>query len=158
MSSIEERIQRLEDERAVAAVLALYGSRADTGDHDGFVELFTDDAVIELLGGAPSGTAPEHAVWEGKERIREFINDPSMHMKIEGHCMHLPALGLRTAIEADAATAHSCSVVLLADEGSVSVYGAGFTRWELARVDGRWLIEKRSRVAIGAPNLEGSWT
>src|ERR1700722_12470905 len=89
------------DERAIAAVLALYGHYADTGDHDGFVELFTDDAVIELVGGAPSGVTSDRVTWNGKPEIRSFIEDPEMHMKIEGRCMHLPALNLRTSIEGD---------------------------------------------------------
>src|ERR1700684_1865233 len=115
------------DERAIAEVLALYGHYADTGDHDGFVGLFAEDAVIELVGGAPSGVSASTATWRGHREIRAFIDDPEMHMKIEGRCMHLPALNLRTTVRGDTASAHSCSVVLLNEGAAISVYGAGFT-------------------------------
>jgi hypothetical protein len=154
---LELRLQRHEDEAAIAEVLALYGWYADSGDHDGFVDLFSDDAVIELIGGVPSGAKGDPAIWTGQAEIRSFIDDPDMHMKIEGRCMHLPALNLRTTVDGDAATAESCSVVLLRDNSGTSVYGAGFTRWMLIRSDGRWLIKRRTRVAIGEAHRMVAW-
>jgi hypothetical protein len=148
-ASLEARLQLHEDERAIAEVLALYGFYADVGDHDAFVALFTDDGAIELIGGTPSGEKGDPAVWEGRAAIRHFIDDPDMHMKIEGRCMHLPALNLRTHIEGDTADAESCSLVLLEEAGSTSIYGAGFTRWTLVRTGERWLIKRRRRYAIG---------
>lgn len=143
------------DERAIAEVLALYGHYADTGDHDGFVGLFSEDAVIELVGGAPSGVTTDRATWRGTREIRRFIEDPQMHMKIEGRCMHLPALNLRTSIDGDTATAHSCSVVLVTGGDGISVYGAGFTDWSFVRIADRWQIQRRTRVALGATDRMG---
>jgi len=148
-SDLEARVQRLEDERDIAATLALYGRYADSGDHDAFVDLFTDDAVIRLLGGTPSGAHGDSPEWVGRERIREYIDDPTMHMKIEGRCMHLPALNLTVEVHGETATADSCSLVLLREQEATVVYGAGFTRWKLVRSDGRWRISERVRVAIG---------
>lgn len=144
------------DERAIAEMLALYGHYADTGDHDGFVDLFADDAVIELIGGAPSRVTAPRATWSGKGEIRAFIEDPHMHMKIEGRCMHLPALNLRTSVDGDAASAHSCSVVLVDDGGGISLYGAGFTDWSFVRLADRWRIQRRTRVALGATREMGA--
>lgn len=147
---LEVRLRRLEDEREIARVLALYGRYADAGDHDAFVELFTEDAVIELAGGTPSGAHGDNPTWVGRDRIREYIDDPSMHMKIEGRCMHLPVLNLTVDVDGDAARADSCSLVLLCDDAGTSIYGAGFTRWELVRTPVGWRISRRLRIAIGA--------
>jgi hypothetical protein len=76
-----------------------------------------------------------------------------MHMKIEGRCMHLPAVSLRTEIDADSAVAHTCSIVIVKETDGLVLYGAGFTVWSLVKADGRWLIRKRRRVAIGSPGL-----
>jgi ketosteroid isomerase-like protein len=153
---LEERIRRLEDERSIGETLALYGHYADTGDHDGFVDLFTEDAVIELVGGTPSGAYGDHVSWEGRGQIREYIDDPTMHMKIEGRCMHLAALNLRIALDGDQATAHSHSLVLLREGGETSIYGAGLTQWAFRRTGDRWRIAHRVRTAIGTPQRSSS--
>ena len=137
-------------------MLALYGRYADTGEHDSFVELFTEDAVIELSGGTPSGAHGDNPTWVGRDRIREYIDDPTMHMKIEGRCMHLPALNLTVDVDGDAAVAESYSLVLLREEDETSIYGAGFTHWELVRLPPGWRIRRRVRVAIGAPQRSSS--
>src|SRR4051812_42979391 len=146
----DARLARLFDEREIERVLALYGRYADHGEHEAFVQLFTEDAVIELVGGTPSGAHGDNPRWEGRERIREYMEDPTMHMKIEGRCMHLPALNLIVDVDGDEAEAESCSLVLLHEEGQTSIYGAGFTRWELVRTDTGWRIRRRVRVAIDA--------
>lgn len=146
---LERRVQRLEDERDIARTLALYGHHADSGNHDAFVDLFTPGAEIELVGGTPSGAHGDNPRWTGQEEIRRYIEDPTMHMLIEGRCMHLPALDLRVEVEGDRATADSRSLVLLREGGQTTVYGAGFTRWSLERGADGWRISRRVRVAIG---------
>jgi SnoaL-like domain len=153
---LEQRLQRLEDERDVAQTLALYGRYADSGDHDAFVDLFTEDAVIRLVGGTPSGAHGDTPEWVGRERIREYIDDPTMHMKIEGRCMHLPALNLTVDVDGDTATADSCSLVLLREQHETIIYGAGFTRWTLVREPDRWRIRERVRVAIATDQRSSS--
>jgi len=146
---LEARLKRLEDEREIAETLNLYGFYADMGDHAAFVDLFTEDATIELLGGTPDGSHGDFEVWTGRDEIWSYIDDPTMHMKIEGRCMHLAALNLRISIDGDLATAHTDSVVLLREADGISVYGAGFTHWTLRRDAGRWRIARRVRTAIG---------
>jgi hypothetical protein len=153
---LDSRVQRIEDERAIAETLALYGHYADVGDHERFVDLFTPDATIELVGGTPSGAHGDNPSWVGHEHIREYMDDPTMHMKIEGRCMHLAALNLRIELSGDEAAAHSYSLVLLRDSGETSIYGAGFTEWTLVRQEGRWRISRRVRTAIGTPQRSSS--
>lgn len=87
-ASVETRLRRLEDEREIAEALNLYGHHADTGEHG------------------------EREVWSGREEIRAYIDDPTMHMKIEGRCMHLAALNLRIEWDGEVATARRVRVAI----------------------------------------------
>jgi hypothetical protein len=153
---LEGRLRRFEDERDITDVLTRYAFYADMGDHDGFVNLFTEDAVIELIGGTPSGAHGDNPSWSGHAEIRDYIDDPTMHMKIEGRCMHLPAINLRIEIDGDEARCRSYSLVLLADPEPTHIYGAGFTDWLMVRHERSWLIKQRVRVAIGALHRSSS--
>jgi SnoaL-like domain len=153
-ADLEARMRRLEAERDITNTLHLYGFHADSGDHAAFVDLFTEDATIELIGGTPDGTHGALEVWNGHDAIRAYIDDPTMHMKIEGRCMHLAALNLRIEVDEDRADADSDSVVLLHENDGISIYGAGFTRWTLRYENDRWLIARRVRVAIGDAQIQ----
>jgi uncharacterized protein (TIGR02246 family) len=149
-ADLEARARRIEDEREITEALHRYGHYADTGQHEAFADLFTEDAVIELVGGTPSGAHGDNPSWTGRAEILEYMDDPTMHMKIEGRCMHLAALNLRISIDGDTATAHSYSLVLLREDDVNQIYGAGFAEWTFVRLDGRWRISRRVRTAIGA--------
>ncbi len=155
VAAIESRQKVYEDERVIRDLIARYGFYADCGAHESFVDLFTYDGVIELVGGAPAGVTEPSVRWSGRSELREFIGDPEIHMKIQGRCQHLPSLDLRIEIFGDSAVAHSSSVVLLKHLETVTIYGAGFTKWTLVRLEGRWLIRHRRRVAIGTADLAG---
>jgi hypothetical protein len=130
-------------------VLADYGFYADSGMHEEFVDNFTDDGLLEINGGEPSGTYGAHESWRGRESLLLFINDPAVHLSIEGRCMHVPTLNPRILLTGDTAIAETYSLVLVLSEGQVVINGAGFTRWEFERMQGRWRIARRSRHAIG---------
>jgi hypothetical protein len=86
---------------------------------------------------------------DGLDELREFIDDPRVHMTIEGHCMHLTTGNLRTEIDGDDAVAETYYVVLVRDGDRIAVTNGGFTRLRLRRVEGRWRIRNRLRHQIG---------
>jgi hypothetical protein len=156
IEQLEARQRVLEDELEIRDLLARYGIHADVGDHEAWVGLFTADGGMELHGGEHSGTYPPVVEWEGQEALREFIDDPRVHMAIEGRCMHIPSVNVRTVIDGDRAIAESCSLVIVVEDGRKVLYEAGFTRWKLRREDGRWRIERRIRYGIGTPGFAPS--
>jgi hypothetical protein len=154
IEALEARMRQLEDELQIRDLLGLYGLYADVGDHDAFVDQFTADGAIEIHGGDHSGTYGAVEEWRGTAALHEFISDPRVHMQIEGRCMHIPTANLRTSIHGDEATAESCSLVIVAEDGKKVLYEAGFTRWNLRREGDRWRIHRRVRYGIGTPGFE----
>ena len=59
MSSLEQRLQRLEDEQAILDVLYAYGHSLDYGRRDEWLGCWTEDAVL----------AWPHETFEGREAI-----------------------------------------------------------------------------------------
>jgi hypothetical protein len=165
LAGLEARLRVLEDERAIREVIADYGFFADSGQHDEWVSNFTADGTIELVGREATGIYPEVARWTGPEALRDFIDDPRVHMTIEGRCMHVTTGNLRTRIDGDDAVAETYYVVLVKDGDSIVVANGGFTQLQLRRVDGLWRIQRRLRHQIGTdvallraghPRLNGS--
>lgn len=153
-AALEARVLALEDDRAIREVIADYAFYADSGQHDAWVGTFTDDGAIELIGGEGTGTYPEVASWTGTAELDQFINDPLVHMSIEGRCMHLTTGNLRTDVDGDDAVAETYYVVLVRDGNRIVVTNGGFTRLQLRRVEGRWRIRRRLRHQIGSdPSL-----
>jgi hypothetical protein len=150
LDALERRVRALEDEREIRALIGRYGARADGGDHEGFVDLFSADGAMTLVGGAPGTDRSDDLRWEGRDGLRQFIDEPTMHMAIEGRSLHASGLGLRAHIDGDDAVALSCSLVVVAEADGLRVHGGGFERWTLRRHDGAWRILERRRAAIGA--------
>jgi hypothetical protein len=149
LRQLSDRLDALEAEREIRVLLDRYGWHADHGEHDAWVDLFTADATMTLLGGAPARPDAGTLRWSGAAELAAFISS-DLHRAIEGRCMHLPALELRITLDGDRATAEGCSLVVVCEDGRLVLHGAGFTRWDLRREDGRWRIHERVRTAVGA--------
>jgi len=149
LRELSDRVDALEAEREIRELLDRYGWHADHGDHAAWVDLFTADGTLTLLGGAPARPEAGTLRWSGPGELAAFIGS-DLHRAIEGRCMHLPALDLRITLDGDRATAEGCSLVVVHEDGRLVLHGAGFTRWDLRREDGRWRIHERARTAVGA--------
>jgi hypothetical protein len=113
-TTLEERVQVLEDKERIRDVVMQYAFLCDTRRHDELYALYTEDIEREL-----GGTLTE--VVKGKEALRTRHNNPKLERK-EGVGGHLPAGGIR-----DIAPRHlmSPAVVRLSDDSKeawASVY------------------------------------
>ena len=63
---MEQRLQRLEDRFAIMDLVAAYCSAIDSRDLDGFVDCFTDDAVVRHADGIMR--------LDGREAIRDYYS------------------------------------------------------------------------------------
>jgi hypothetical protein len=170
IAALEARLQELEADRAIRELLSRYGFNADQGRSDAWVALYTDDAVLDialdpswqgsvgLSDSAPAGDASPPADdivrREGHDELRQFILDPRLHKRIEGRSLHLMNANLVTHITGDAATAESYNLTIVRDGSQMQVMNGAINRWELNRVNGRWLIRRCLRRRPGAAGFD----
>jgi hypothetical protein len=88
-ADLEQRLQLLEDERAIAKQLYAYGQSLDYGLEEPFVDCFTDDAVLSYTWDAANtvtntGRSGELR-FEGREQVAGFVrshtNAPNVYHK-----------------------------------------------------------------------------
>ena len=157
---LEHQVATLQAERDIRALLAWYCFGADSGRHDEYLDLFTEDAVIESqmygsdnLVDLNDPNVVETCRFVGREGVAQYINSPA-HMSIEGRSQH-HMMGPPSVIhvEGDTAVADSYSVVYAKAEGnlgpSIDFQTHGFIRWKFRRVDGEWKIAESIRRRMG---------
>lgn len=147
IAKLEARVEELENEREIRNLLSRYGYNADCCRDDEYVDLYTEDGIMNLASGGDDVRR-----YEGKERLRQFITDPNGHSKpgYYGKSMHMQGNNVVTHINKDEAIVNSYSVVLVGDGTSrPELYTAGNNQWSLKKVDGRWHIKERRRRNLG---------
>lgn len=140
MTSLEQRMQRLEDERAIGELIARYCYLADSGRDDELLDLFTDDGRLGSTVGKPA-IAAQIANPDGHHR-------PDLYRK----GMHLLSNNLVVEVDGDDARASSYSLLVLKRDDGLELFSASANRWGLRRADGAWRVVSRDRreIADGA--------
>jgi len=162
LAALEQRVQELEDERDIRELLSRYGFNADACRDEAYVDLYTDDGVMNLVVGEQDAYGVEPRIWRGKDELREFIQDPEAHHKpgFYGRAMHVQGNNVVCHIHGEEATVNSYSLVLHREGDQVALLSAGNNQWQLRKVDGAWLIEERRRRHLGGDgyiqNLDAS--
>ncbi len=134
--SIEQRLQRVEDELAIRRVLVNYSATQDARDFDGYVALFAREG--EWVNGA--------TVHKGREAIHEMLTglygeEPGDYANGESyHISSNPEVNL----DGDRATARSRHLLIMRGEGGAPTPTlAGVYEDEFIREDGEWKILRR---------------
>jgi hypothetical protein len=142
MPTIEERLQALEDERAIAQVMYDYGASVDYGDEALWLDCWAPDAVLQytFLGRGRS-RLPDRR-FSGHEEIRDDFRQhthaPDFFHK---HFLVMPQIRL----DGDHATASSYFTRLdfsTGEEPFVMAYGRYLDEFRRCP-DGRWRFQKR---------------
>ncbi len=83
--SLQERLQRIEDEQAVRDLLAQYAFSYDSGDVDGVMALFTDDALLVNARGTFSGrqAIDDNYRWVNAQRRAGFHFTANSIVRVE---------------------------------------------------------------------------
>lgn len=144
MTGIEDllgRLQRLEDERDIARLIASYGPAVDAGDSDAVARLWAEDGVYDI----------DLMRMEGRAEVRAMVNSKA-HQKMVAHgCSHFLGPAVVT-VDGDTAVAVCESLVLVRDGDDYRVWRATANHFVFRRIDGRWQISIRtSRVLDGNP-------
>lgn len=130
-----------DDRWAISDALAEYAYRWDAKDAASFAELFTDDAVIDwVLGGEPV----EQTV-QGRADIEAYArqaHDDRIGEKQSRH--HFSNLVFRELSADTAVTDNTLLVTHQPPGGTIEVKSSGVYRIGWAKVDGDWLISRRT--------------
>ena len=158
--ALEHKVEILQAERDIRAVLAWYCFGADSGRHEEYVDLFTSDAVIESqmygsdnLVDLPDAQVVETRQFVGTKGVWDYITSPA-HLSIEGRSQHhMVGPPSVVHVDGDTAVADTYSVVYAKAPGnvgpSVDFINHGFIRWKFRRVDGEWKIAESIRRRLG---------
>lgn len=135
--SLEQRIQRLEDQAALKRLVDTFSNLADEKDVASQMHLFTEDATVDTYFGDTL-----FASMRGREEIGRVFSSFLANFENVYHIN-----GQQTVeIDGDRATScHYCMVVLIATvEGKKQTNTNGVIyKDEYVRRDGQWLIAKR---------------
>ncbi|MFD6856135.1 nuclear transport factor 2 family protein [Rhodococcus sp. NPDC060090] len=142
VASLLERVQLLEDKAAIQEVLTAYGPAVDAGDADAVGELWAEDAVYDT----------DIRVMEGRDAITEMVRTRPHQDYVNEGCGHLlDPVHIRVDGDTAAATCHSLLLRRNLDSDSYRVWRVTANRFDLARIDGKWKIKRRTaRVLNGS--------
>lgn len=131
----------VDDRWAISDTLAEYAYRWDAKDAAGFARLFTDDAAIDwVLGGEPVGQTVRGRA-DIEAYARQAHGDRIGEKQSRHHFSNLAfrELGTDTAV-----TDNTLLVTHQPPGGTIEVKSSGVYRITWAKIDGDWLISRRT--------------
>jgi alkylhydroperoxidase/carboxymuconolactone decarboxylase family protein YurZ len=133
--------RRAIDRLMIGEVIDMYGSHYDEGRMDEFVELFTDDAVLDFK--PDPGYFPTPLI--GKEMISEHMRARNSEVAAVAQRRHLSTNTVFEHLDDDSARTESFLTVLSVEHGSNApiVNATGVYHDVFRKVDGRWLLAER---------------
>lgn len=140
-TALEQRVQQLEDEKAIREVIIRYGEYLDARDYAAYASLFASDGV--WTGGFGSATGPA-AIQEMLEKNlgkpeEGFINKSNFHLNTT----------VVVDVQGDTAKARSRYLFFTASPDNRPVVAlAGRYVDEFVRENGEWKIKKRTTHGV----------
>jgi ketosteroid isomerase-like protein len=135
-ATVEQRLQRVEDELAIKRILVEYAVRLDAKDLDAYVDLFAENGVWQIGNSARTGHA----------EIRKMLDGLYANAEKEpfGYQRFRIVTNMQVDIDGDRATARSRHLsIMRGEKGQPTPTLAGLYEDELIRENGEWKILKR---------------
>ena len=139
------RLQRLEDEREIARLIASYGPSVDSGNADSAASLWAENGTYDVEG------------WRMNSRddVHGMVSSQSHQDLVANGCCHFLGPCVVT-VTGDTAVALCESLVLLRRGDEYVVWRATANHFELSRQGGGWkIVARTSRLLNGNPKAHG---
>jgi hypothetical protein len=152
LALLQVEVERLEDIKAIKILQRAYGYYVDQALWDEVADLFADDASAEFAKGG---------VYQGKERIREFLyklggGATGLHDgQLNEHIQLQPVVHLST--DGMTAQARWRALILAGQYGERAVWGEGPYENEYRKENGIWKISKLHWYQTFIVPYEGGW-
>jgi hypothetical protein len=142
---LHRRLQRLEDEREIARLIASYGPSVDAGNAGSAADLWAADGTYDV----------EDWQMESRDAVHAMVSSKFHQDLVANGCCHFLGPCVVT-VSGDTAVALCESLVLLRRDNVYIVWRATANHFELNRIDGEWKIAARtSRLLNGKPEAHG---
>jgi hypothetical protein len=139
---LRTRLQRLEDERDIARLIASYGPSVDSGDADSAASLWAEEGYYDV----------ENWRMDTRTDVHAMVSSRSHQDLVTDGCCHFLGPCVVTVTGDDTAVAICESLVLLRRDTEFTVWRATANHFTLNRIDGVWKVAGRtSRVLNGDP-------
>lgn len=149
---LQARAQRIKDSNSIKRLQRAYGYYLDEALWDEVVDLFSDDASIEI---ALDG------VYQGKERIREYLyrlgggQQGLSQGQLNEHLQLMPVVTL--ADDGMTANGRWRAIILAGQYGESATWGEGPYENEYVKEDGVWKISKLHWFQSIMVPYDGGW-
>ncbi len=154
LNEVLDRLRLLEDERAILRTLYLYAHYLDAGRDEDWLDLFTEDAVLDVRRRVAGGTNKPHR-HSGKDALRAFVTAHSKTAAppaaFDKHFYSSPLI----VVEGDEAKVEQYSAGLDDAPSGPSLGRFGRTFDHFVRQDGRWRFKERIIVTDVAKQQRG---
>ncbi|MEB3023531.1 nuclear transport factor 2 family protein [[Mycobacterium] crassicus] len=145
LADLEQRLRRIEDERAIERMIASYGPLVDAGDAEAVAALWQADGVYDV----------EDWLMAGRADIAAMVRSRGHQDLIDRGCVHFLGPAVVT-VHGDQAVAVCDSTLLVKHESGYRVARGGANYFHLQRspeAPDQWQIVKRiTRRLDGAPD------
>lgn len=133
LAALEARLQRLEDEHAIARLVASYGPLVDAGEADRVADLWTEDGVYDVEG----------YFMDGRDQVAAMVRSDAHQGLIGNGCSHFlgPA---HVSVDGDRAVAVCESVLLVRHKERLLPARIGANLFELVRTPDGWRTTRRT--------------
>jgi uncharacterized protein (TIGR02246 family) len=137
LTVLEERLGQLEDERAVARLIAAYGPLVDSGDAEGVAALWESDGVYDV----------DELLMTGRTEIAEMVRSAPHQGWIAGGCAHVVGPP-HVSVTGDEAVAVCYSLMIVQTNGGFVLRRATANLWRLRRSPSGWLVSNRTNRVL----------
>jgi uncharacterized protein (TIGR02246 family) len=141
LAALEQRLALLEDERAVARLVAAYGPLVDSGDAEGVAALWAPDGVYDV----------DELLMTGRAEIEAMVRSSAHQGWIAGGCAHVVGPP-HVTVTGDEAVAVCYSVMVVREDGGFVVRRATANVWRLRRSPTGWLVANRTNRVLDGRN------
>ncbi len=134
-ATLEQRLQRVEDELAIQRLILAYGPAADAGLAELAASRWTSDGLYDWDAANP----PK----EGRGSVAEMLKGPFHHQLMDEGVAHF-AGPLLVEVSGDQATAVNYSLIMRKTDDTFYLWRVSAVRWDLQREDASWRVSRRT--------------